>query len=63
MRPDFDPTFNGAWDKLDRYHREAVVDTALRQRTHPREPVLSPWWHTWTQWARQVLHLRPSHLG
>ncbi|UBV45254.1 hypothetical protein LAJ19_20875 (plasmid) [Deinococcus taeanensis] len=59
MRPEFDPHFNGAWDKLDRFHREAATDAALRQGTGAREPVLRRWMNTWTRRVRQVLHLRP----
>ncbi|GGO28705.1 hypothetical protein [Deinococcus humi] len=65
MRPEFDPHFNGAWDKLDRYHREATADTALRQCADAREPVPSGWLDAWTQRVRRFLHLqpRPTHLS
>lgn len=59
MRPEFDPRFNGAWDKLDRYHREAAITAALRQDTDVREPIVNAWLSAWTRRIRQVLHLRP----
>lgn len=59
MQPEVDPHLNGAWDKLDRYHREAATDTALRQGTDTGEAVLNSWLGSWTRRVRQGLRLRP----
>ena len=62
MRPEFDPHFNGAWDKLDRYHQEAVTNATLRQCADAREPIEESRLSAWTRRIRQVLHLRPSPI-
>ncbi|GGL87948.1 hypothetical protein GCM10010840_27500 [Deinococcus aerolatus] len=62
MRPEFDPQLNGAWDKIHRYHGEAAADTALRQCTADRKPVLSRGLGAWVRRIRQVLHRRPSPI-
>ncbi|GGK22613.1 hypothetical protein GCM10008955_15130 [Deinococcus malanensis] len=57
MRAEFDPTLNGGLDKLNRYHREAATEAALRAGTVRQTISLSVRVRAAVRQIRQLLHL------